>query len=456
MTEAPTPRVEVKEIGEDPLKALQKEFATSIDSDATRLGLSEWVRQPRVLIPAAGVATGLAAFIPGFVEALAQGKPAIEAVKYTLASTPISTIWEAVATKGNAAELVEKYMLAARATIVPAITGAAMVGGFLGGFEWAKRTREAISLGLAPIRRKSTQMFALLGEDSYVGDVFWQTQPSRVIPIVEDARAMRRVLTGKEQRGTFLTVANGEYGNESPLGPWRQLKLDGRWLLPTKQGKYLVLLGMGETKDEELPLTEEPLVDLTVEELAIAADRIYSLARQHGVKPDRVVRIYLGNPERKRLRGTGSGIRSVTEKEVAAGTVDIFVDVGQTIMAALKEKVGGASVSFETGVAEYWQGLRRVVGKEITIHDESNPDPGDAVILVYERHTDESVQSTKQSKQQNPGRRVVVLTSSLESHRKALKAGLESLCVAKILARKLLDIQTRLVNETPESIQESL
>lgn len=138
--------------------------------------------------------------------------------------------------------------------------------------------------------------------------------------------------------------------------------------------------------------------------------------------------------------------------------MDIYVDAGRTVVEALQEKIGkGSTVGFETGVPEYWKGMKNLAKKiGLTFHDKRNPDRGKAVLLVYEKHTDESVQSAVDLQRRNPKRRVIVLTSSIESHNQAMKEGIESLCVAEVLTRKFLEIQVRLVSgETPEQIQAS-
>lgn len=446
----------------DPLLSLQKEFANTIGVQGERLGIGNkmlrWLKRPQVLVPIAIGLTAAATFVPGVIEGLAQGQTFLDAIRYSVTSTPLSTIWEA-SPQGSIREVIEKYMLALRATIVPAVTGGAIVTGFLTLVERARKLGESIRHGTARIERKSTQRFVLNGENSYVGDVLYNVMPNNVIPIVERPEAMRRVLTGKESKGTFVTIPDGEYGQAGRRSAWSLLRVTKDWLLSTKQGKLLLVYGLGETKDEELPLTEEPLVDVTVEELSLAATKIEEQARLHKVKPDRVVKIYLGNPERRRMRGTAAGLREVTDRDVAEGTVDIYVDAGKTVAQALQEMIGREStVGFETGVAEYWTGMKKLAQTiGLTVHDENNPDDGKAVLLVYEKHTDESVQSAMNLKRKNPGRRIIVLTSSIESHTQALKAGVESLCVAEVLARKLLEVEQRLINgETPEVIQQAL
>lgn len=446
----------------DALTLLQEDFAASIGNDGERLGIGknflQWLRRPQVLVPGAIGLTAVGAFVPGVIEGLAQQQTLGEAIRYSITSTPLSTIWEA-SPQGSLREVIEKYMLAIRATIIPAVTGGAIVTGFLSLVERARMIGEAIRVGNARIERKSPQIFALLGEDSYVGDVLFGAMKDHVIPVVERHKAMSRTLTGKESKGTFVTVPNGEYGQNGEGSAWSLLKIRKNWLLSTKQGKLLVVYGFGETKNEELPLTEEPFVDLTVEELSIAARKIEEQAKRNKVNPDGVVKIYVGNPERRRMRGTAAGLKEVSDREVAEGTVDIYIDAGRTIAEALQEKVGkGATVGFETGVPEYWKGMKSLAQKiGLTFHDKQNPDKGNAVLLVYEKHTDESVQSAVDLQKKNPRRRVIVLTSSIESHNQAIEEDIESLCVAEVLTRKLLDIQIRLVSgETPEQIQKSL
>lgn len=445
-------------IQDDSLLNLQNQFRNQIlPEKRSKITITEKLTSPKLLVPLAIGLTGLATFIPGTIEGLAQDRSLANSFLYSLKSTPLSSIWEA-SPEGSINQLIEKYMLALRANIVPALTSGALVTGFLYAVDRARRLGEAIQQGREIIKRKTPQVFALLGEDSYVGDVFFQAAKEHVVPIVEKPEAMKRTLTGKEDKGIFVTIPDGDYGHSGSRSPWRVLKITKDWLLPTKQGKLLLVYGFGETKDEELPLTEEPMVDLTVEELAIATEQIESQAKQKGVIPDKVIRIYVGNPDRRRLRGTPLGIKEVSDREVAEGTVDVFVDAGKTIIEALKKKITGNSIGFETGATEYWKQLHRLASRVgLIVHDENNPDSGQAVLLVYEKTTDESVQSAKDLRNKNPNRRVIVLTSSLDSHRRALKAGVESICVAEVLANKLLEIQKKLINgQTPKKIQTSL
>lgn len=459
---------------ENPLIATRNQFVASIENDAKRIGLGgkiiDKLKSPKVLVPlvAGGITLGL--FLPGLFEAYALGMTGKAALMYTLGSTPLSAIWENVtnlnsiiadALRGSVKPLIElagKYMFALRATLIPAITSAGLVSGFLGIAERAKRMGEAIKKGIAPIERQQPQVFALFGEATYAGDAFYHVNKNHVIPIVENPDAMRKVLSDKEEKGAFLTIPNQEYGAVGLRGPWRLLKFNKRWLVPTKQGKLLIVHGFGETQDEELPLRDEPLVDLTVEELLLATKNIQQQAELSGVKPDKTVTIYLGNPERKRVRGTSSGLKEVSDREVAQGTVDIYVDTGKTLVYALKKQIGDSSVSFETGIPEYWTGMQKLARTYgLTMHDAGNPDPGTAPMLVYEKNTDESVSSALALKKKFPHRRIIVLTSSVASNEQAKKAGLESFCTAEILAIELYTVQQRLVNgETAESIQQSL
>lgn len=459
---------------QSPLLSLRDEFITSIDKDAKRIGLGRKIidklKSPKVLVPlvVGGITLGL--FLPGLFEAYALGMTGKAALLYTLGSTPLSGALESVTNLGNIIasavkgtvkpliELVGKYMFAIRATLIPAITSAGLVSGFLGLAERAKRMGEAIKKGIAPIERQQPQVFALFGEATYTGDTFYQINKHHVVPIVEHPDAVRRVMNGKEEHGTFLTVPNQEYGADGLRGPWRLLKFNKRWLIPSKQGKLLIIHGFGETKDEELPLQDEPLVDLTVEELVLATKNIQNQAEKNGVKPDKTITIYLGNPERKRIRGTSSGLKEVSDREVAQGTVDIYVDTGKTLVTALKKQIGMSSINFETGVPEYWTGMQKLSQIHgLTIHDADHPDSGTSPILVYEKNTDESVSSAAALKKKFPNRRIIVITSSNESDAHAKKADIESFCAAEVLAGELYAVQQRLINgESAESIQQSL
>lgn len=471
-------RLKIKErhadIERSPLLALRDEFINSIDKDAKRIGLGRKIidklKSPKVLVPLVVGGIVLGTFLPGLFEAYAGGITGKAALLYTLASTPLSAIWESVTNLGSIikdavagsikplAELAGKYMFALRATLIPALTSAGLVSGILGITERAKRMGEAIKHGLAPIERQRPQVFALFGEATFVGDAFYWINKNHVIPIVERPDAMQRVLTGKEEKGTFLTVRDQEYGIDGLRGPWRLLKFNKRWLIPSKQGTLLIVHGFGETKDEELPLRDEPLVDLTVEELALATKNLQSQAEKSGVKPDKTITIYLGNPERKRLRGTSMGLRELSDREAARGTVDIYVDTGKTLIRALKDQIRTSSVSFETGVPEYWTGMKNLAKLHgLVVHDATNPDPGTAPILVYERNTDESTHSALVLKKKFPDRRIIVITSSLPSHEQAQKNGVESFCTAEVLAKELYTIQQRLIRgEAAEVIQKSL
>lgn len=460
---------------QSPLMKAQREFIASIGKDAKRIGLGRRIldklKSPKVLVPLAVGAIAVGAFLPGFVEAYAAGATAKAALEYTLGSTLVSPIWENIpnifsivkgAVAGKIAPLlgaVQKYMFSLRATLIPALASAGMVGGMLGLVDRAKRMGEAIKLGIAPVERNIPQMFALFGEDTYVGEAFYSVNKRHVIPVVEKPEAMRRVLTGKEEKGTFITVENEEYGSAGLRGPWHRLKFNKKWLVPSKQGSLLMVYGFGETKDEELPLRDESLVDLTIEELSLATQQLREHAQKSNVKPDKVITVYLGNPDRQRKRGTASGLKDVTDRKVAEGTVDVYIDTGKTLMTALKKQLGETgSISFETGVPEYWNGMQKLAKKHnVLMHDAVHPDRGNAAILIYEKNTDESVNSALVMKRRHPNRRIIVLASSLESKERAQNAGVESFCVSEVLAKELYAVQQRLIEgETPESIQQSL
>lgn len=448
-------------LAKDPLEVLQRQFQQEIGGRSQELGFGqkivERLKSPKVLLPVAAAGTAVVLFTPGFVEGLAKGLNPGEALVYTIASTPISTIWEAAPnipgiidglSKGDLEpmlELVEKYGLAVRATIVPAITSAGLIGGAFALYEKARNLKEGIGRGTVPIERRHPQIFALFGEDSFVGQAFFQTAPENVVPVTEKSEAARGIITGDENKGVYVNLDGQRYiyEDKDKLSPWRRLRFNKNWLLPTEKGeKLLVVIGFGETKDEELPLVTEEMVDLTVEEQALASEQLLAQAKRMGVSPDRIVNIYVGNPERKRLRGTGAGLKQVSDREVAVGTIDIFLNAGGMIIKSLRERIGhNDTITFETGVPAYWDGFR-ILAKDqgLTVHDENNPDSGNAVVLFYEKQTDETVQSAKDFKKRNPSRRVMVLTSSLASHREAVKSGLESVSVAEILASELSKI----------------
>lgn len=465
MTEVqPTPEAKPQ----DPLEALRSQFQQEIGQVAGEMGIkptiTERLKSPKVLIPLAALGTVAIFYSPGFVEGLSKGLDVIGALDYTLSLTPISTIWEAGPvrlsgvigglSKGDLkplGEYVERLGLAVRATLVPAITSVALLSGAFALYERARRFREGIDLGLVPIERNAPQIITFFGKGSFVGEALHELLPSNIIPVCETSEAARGILTGDEERSVYVNLDGQQYvfKKGDRRSPWRRLLFNNKWLWPTKKGeRLLITIGLGETRDEELPLREEAEVDLTVEEQALGSEQALNWAEEMKVRPDKVINIHLGDPERKRLRGTGAGIKPVSDREVAAGTIDIFVGAGRRLVREIINKIGpGNTIAFETGVTDYWMGLKRLAdGEQLVVHDEKNPDRGTAVVLFYERHTDESVKSAKEYKSTHEGRRVMVLTSSLASHREALAAGLESVCFAEILAGDLMRIIVDLTN----------
>lgn len=466
MTEARPPTPEIQRT--DPLEVLRDQFQQEIGQVAGKIGveptITERLKSPKVLVALGAVGAVFAFYSSGYVEGLAKGFDVIEALDYTISLTPFSTIWEAGPIrlsgvidgllKGDLkplGEYVERLGLAVRATLVPAITSVALLSGTFALYERAKRFREGIDLGLVPIERNAPQIITLFGEGSFVGEALYEMFPGNIIPVCETSGAARGILTGDEERSVYVNLDGQRYvfKREDKRSPWRRLLFNNKWLWPTKKGeRLLITIGFGETRDEELPLREEAEVDLTVEEQVLGSEQALNWAEARKVRPDRVVNIHLGDPERKRLRGTGAGIKKVSDREVAAGTIDIFVGAGRRLVREIINKIGpGNTIAFETGVPDYWTGLKRLAdGEQLVVHDERNPDQGTAVVLFYERHTDESVKSAKEYKRTHEGRRVMVLTSSLASHREALAAGLESVCFAEILAGDLMRIIVDLTN----------
>ena len=444
---------------ENTIGDLRDRYSSALKIRGRQLGLRETLvqrlREPHILLPSAAAITAIGMLVPGWIEGISKGLDPLEAIPYTLASTPLSAIWADVQGASATEDLLGNYMLAIRASIVPAIFSTSLIGGSLYLWNRAREYVQSLKEGSAPIERFSTQLFTLFGSDSYVGDLLYNSLGDHVIPVVEEVKTVRRVVTGKERRGFFLIIPDGEYAQGGATNRWENLKVNKDWLLKTTKGKkLLVTIGLGETRDEELPLVQEQTADLTVEEQAIAVEKIKELFLQTGIGVDRTVNIHLGHPNRKRKRGTGRGLQDVSDLEVAAGTIDIFPDAGKILVKALANKVNNQTIVFETGVLDYWKGLKESANGLFIVHDESNPDDGKSPILVYERLTDESVQSAKDLKKKYPDRRIIVLTSSFDSHEKAIKAGLESVCSSLELANTLVSIVQRLqAGEEPEEIQ---
>jgi hypothetical protein len=179
------------------------------------------------------------------------------------------------------------------------------------------------------------------------------------------------------------------------------------------------------------------------------------------VPDENTVGIYLGS-------GQASRFDSVTRKDstdrviAEKGGINIYVDTWRVMVTRIREvlkeknleKVGVRLVS---NVPEYLE-IVSGIASELSIPNHSGEDdPGDALLLVYERRSDQTRHKAKQLQEEFPTREVIALTSNVESDKLAHDRGIHTICSAEVIEGVINDIKQQLQDGiSPEEMQARL
>ena len=422
-----------------------------------RQRLRQRLREPRVLGTVIIVVGTVLMFVPGLLEGLMLDRTAWEALIYTIGTTPLSGTWEhadlnpllaAVRSADGSnlltdlREVAPHYTLELRALFFEAFLVVGAVATVERIRSLGNEKQQRILDGTEFIERPDEQTILLAGEGSFTCEALLALLHEQALPIVECkeamARTLNRIARGKlpirvNQRGepqvpVYLNLDfRGDMDYISASG-WQQLKLKGGNLLRTVDGRQVLLtFGLGETNQEPVPLADEAKQDLTVAELIEGSSKLADLARQYGIVVDAVIKVYLGNARLQRMRHTGSGLRTVADRQVARG-VDIYVDTRAPVIRAIADRLGDQrSFAFETGATHYVSNMMKAAAPlGVSVHGETDPmvDPRTATCLAYEHDVSETIETVKVLRQQYG--RVIALTPTLEGHERALQEAIES------------------------------
>ena len=485
---------QVAEAGLSPLEELLQEQSLEIDQHSQRLGLNP---ETRNLLIAAGVGFGAltAIFGPTVASAINDGMTFSEAVVYSVGSQGLAGTWDAIE-KSTAVETVKAFSqhqfsripdiwqdeISKYATEWRAFTSTLVGIGLLGGYIEGRLKIDKARDGLTTIRRKGEQMFFLGGTSSRIAEASTLDNPWGVIPIFESAEGGNKLVSklipeprGLEKisrpfniRPIFINLEASGNVNYRGLEAWNRIKIDPENLIKTPSGKrILTVVGCGETAEEELQQVVT-IPDLTLDELHTGTEMLLNQVNGEKININiETVKIYLGSADSPHIDPEG-GSEVILDKQFALDRgVDIYIDTWRSYLWGIKKELeqknlAGRGIRLITSIPEYRK-LFEQVAKEIGLKLYTKDDDfGNAVLVTYERLSDETLNSVKYLSQIYPDRNIMALTSDIDTHNAALvdyadNKKIRSICSA-VIVKNLLNAVRELLRkgEEPKKIQQMI
>lgn len=481
----------VEEGSRNPMSALSRGYQARIEEGCGHIGITTHAKNKLKMFVYATALVGVV-IAPSINEALTQKLSLGEAINYAILSTVLGGatgqhVEPEVAKKFTAtfterrlpseddqAEIIknlsEMFGNEWRRLLFNAGMFTVVVNAIRRVFEKRKDNANALKEGRAEIRRKGEQVFVVGGRSSNIADALTLASPQGIIPVFEGAGGgdylTSKLDSVRSETPTFLNLdVNPEVGMTYRKSPeWSKLDIREENLLKSTTGdRYLVVVGCGEMAEEELG-RDALSADVTQEELHTSVEMIRGQLEENGVhlEEQNVLTVYLGNAATPRIDDV-TGRQTTTDREVAQKSgIHIYVDTWAVILRRIKDVLeqdghNEAGVRLVSSVPEYRE-LIESVSREVQIPNHTvEDDPGNSLLMVYERLSDETLNRAKRLKREFPNRKIVALTSNIETDVDARDAGVETVCSAVVIRDVVQVIKDEIKKGTPPSeIQRNL
>lgn len=339
----------------------------------------------------------------------------------------------------------------------------------LSGMEKAKNSKkekkESIERGTAKVKPRGEQIFVLGGKGgSYISEALKKNNPKGVTAIFENEKEGSSIASllpreAHKLHSLFLNLGIDEnHPTYSGAPGWDKLSLKDNNLIHTSDGRnVLCVVGIDAANEDEWLGIPEHNHDLTLDEHFTS---VLKLQEKVDTKNMETCGIWVGAADRKEI-DEETGDLTKTNREAALNNgIDIYIDtwsvVVKNIERAIQEDIDKQICEFPCGVRlisdmedyhERFDDVAQALSLPLIKRDEDKEDK--AILIVYEETSDKTLHTAQRKMKQFPGRKIIAITSNLGAHKNALEHGIESVCLADVLAKEVRTVRSEIKSGMP-------
>lgn len=336
-----------------------------------------------------------------------------------------------------------------------------------------KETQEAIEKGTAKIKPAGEQVFVLGGcGGSYISEALKKGNPKGVTAIYEDDDAgssIAALLPEEADRlqPLFLNLGIDEnHPTYSGAPGWNLLEIHKNNLIHTRDGRnVLCVVGVDAANEDEWLGIPRDKHDLTLDEHYTS---VLKLQEKLDVKNMETCGIWVGAADRKEIDEETGEVTKTNRETALSNGIDIYIDTWSVIVKniekTIQEDIDKQICEFPCGVRlisdmedyhERFDEVAQALSLPLVNRDEDQEDK--AILIVYEETSDKTLHTAQRKVKQFPGRKIIAITSNLGAHKNALEQGIESVCLADVLAKEVRAVRAEIKGGKPyEDIQKRL